>query len=39
MDTNGVKAEICTSNWAGNLQNLGKTAPGYRTTFFLSADP
>jgi hypothetical protein len=38
-DTNGVKAEICTSNWAANLQNLGKTAFGYRTSFYLSAEP
>jgi hypothetical protein len=38
-DTNGVKAEICTTNWAANLQNLGKTAFGYRTTFYLSAEP
>jgi hypothetical protein len=39
MDTNGIKAEICTTDWAANLQNLGKTAFGYRTSFFLSAQP
>jgi hypothetical protein len=39
MDTNGIKAEICTMDWAMNLQTLGKTAFGYRTTFYLSADP
>jgi len=38
-DTNGVKAEICSNNWAANLQNLGKTAFGYRTVFFLTAEP
>src|SRR5262249_53559571 len=38
-DTNGVKAEICTTTWAANLQNLGKTAFGYRSTFYLSAEP
>lgn len=37
--TNGIKDEICTSNWANTLQGLGKTAFGFRTTFFLNAIP
>ncbi len=36
---NGVKEQICTQNWAASLQNLGKTAFGYRTNFFLTAIP
>ncbi|MBX7116402.1 MAG: choice-of-anchor D domain-containing protein [Myxococcaceae bacterium] len=38
-DTNGVKDEICTPDWATKLKDLGKTAFGYRTTFFLNAQP
>ena len=37
--TNGVIAEICSTNWSANLQNLGKTAFGFRTTFYLTATP
>ncbi len=37
--TNGVQGEICTSNWAATLQQLGKTAFGFRTTFYLTATP
>ncbi len=37
--TNGVKEEICTPDWAAALQNLGKTAFGFRTTFFLTSVP
>jgi hypothetical protein len=37
--TNGVIAEICSTTWAANLQNLGKTAFGFRTTFYLTATP
>lgn len=37
--TNGIKAEICTQNWATALQGLGQTAFGFRTTFFLNAVP
>ncbi|MBK7857585.1 MAG: choice-of-anchor D domain-containing protein [Archangiaceae bacterium] len=37
--TSGVEYEICAPNWATKLQDLGKTAFGYRTTFFLSAQP
>ncbi|MBX5480697.1 MAG: choice-of-anchor D domain-containing protein [Myxococcaceae bacterium] len=37
--TNGVKDEICTQNWAATLQGLGKTAFGFRTTFFLNSTP
>lgn len=39
MQTNGVVAEICATNWATNLQQLGKTAFGFRTTFYLTASP
>jgi hypothetical protein len=35
----GVKDEICTTNWSTTLENLGKTAFGYRTNFFLTAEP
>lgn len=38
-NTNGVIYEICTPDWAAKLQDLGKTAFGYRTTFFLNATP
>jgi hypothetical protein len=37
--TGGIKEEICTANWAATLQNLGKTAFGYRTQFFLNTPP
>jgi hypothetical protein len=36
---NGVKDEICTANWAQTLEDIGKTAFGYRTHFFLTAEP
>jgi hypothetical protein len=39
MQFNGVKEQICNTNWAASLQNLGKTAFGYRTNFFLNAVP
>ncbi|MBK7858466.1 MAG: choice-of-anchor D domain-containing protein [Archangiaceae bacterium] len=35
----GVKDEICTPNWSTTLENLGKVAFGYRTNFFLTAEP
>ncbi|MBI3184460.1 MAG: choice-of-anchor D domain-containing protein [Myxococcales bacterium] len=37
--TNGVKAEICDSNWSQKLQDLGKIAFGFRTVFFLNSTP
>lgn len=37
--TNGVLSEICTSNWSQKLQDLGKTAFGFRTVFYLTAAP
>lgn len=37
--TNGVKEEICTPDWAKSLEQLGKTAFGFRTNFFLNAVP
>ena len=38
-NTNGVKEEICTADWAKALEQLGKSAFGYRTNFFLNAVP
>ncbi|MFT3711823.1 MAG: choice-of-anchor D domain-containing protein [Archangium sp.] len=37
--TSGVSDEICNSNWAATLQNLGRTAFGYRTQFYLNNSP
>jgi hypothetical protein len=37
--TNGVKEEICTVDWATALQNIGKSAFGFRTNFYLTAHP
>jgi hypothetical protein len=37
--TNGVKESICTPDWAKTLENLGKTAFGFRTNFFLTSAP
>jgi hypothetical protein len=37
--TNGLAIEVCSNNWATNLQQLGQTAFGYRTQFFLSESP
>ncbi len=37
--TNGVRENICTPDWATTLQQLGKTAFGFRTDFFLNATP
>jgi hypothetical protein len=37
--TNGVTQEICTPDWAKSLEQLGKTAFGFRTNFFLNGTP
>jgi hypothetical protein len=37
--TSGVSDEICSPNWAVTLQNLGRTAFGYRTQFYLNNTP
>jgi hypothetical protein len=37
--TGGVKEEICTPDWATALQNIGKSAFGFRTNFYLTARP
>jgi hypothetical protein len=37
--TNGVKEEICTTDWATALENIGKSAFGFRTNFALTAIP
>lgn len=37
--TSGVQDEICSSSWATTLQNLGRTAFGYRTQFYLNNTP
>jgi hypothetical protein len=39
QQTNGVLEEICTPDWSKSLQEIGKNAFGYRTTFFLTATP
>ena len=36
---NGVREEICSANWATALETIGKNAFGYRTNFFLTAEP
>lgn len=36
---NGVKEEICAPSWATSLESVGKNAFGYRTNFFLTAEP
>jgi hypothetical protein len=38
-NTSGVINEICTPDWAAKLQDLGKTAFGFRTAFFLNSTP
>ena len=35
----GIKEEICTQKWDTELQGLGQTAFGFRTTFFHNAVP
>ncbi len=35
----GVLAEICSPNWGTTLENIGKVAFGYRTNFYLTAEP
>lgn len=37
--TSGVFDEICNTNWGATLQNLGRTAFGYRTQFYLNNAP
>lgn len=37
--TGGVKEEICTSDWAKALENVGRTSFGYRTQFYLNNPP
>ncbi len=37
--TSGISDEICNTNWAATLQNLGRTAFGYRTQFYLNNAP
>lgn len=37
--TGGVMYEVCTPDWNQKLQDLGKTAFGYRTMFFLNSTP
>ncbi len=37
--SNGLREEICTPNWATALENIGKGAFGFRTTFFLNGIP
>ena len=37
--TSGVSDEICSPSWAATLQNLGRTAFGFRTQFYLNNTP
>lgn len=37
--SHGVKEEICTPDWATALENVGKSAFGFRTNFYLTATP
>ncbi len=37
--TGGVKADICTMNWARDLEALGRSALGPRNTFFVRNPP
>jgi hypothetical protein len=39
QETNGIATEICTDDWATALRQLGQSAFGYRTRFFLTASP
>ncbi|MDP1823438.1 MAG: choice-of-anchor D domain-containing protein [Archangium sp.] len=39
METNGIKEEICTPNWATALERIGKTAFGWRPRFYLHQRP
>jgi len=37
--TNGVRSDICTSNWANDLEVLGRSALGPRSSFFVRNPP
>jgi hypothetical protein len=37
--TNGVREEICTANWAPSLERIGRNAFGFRTSFYLTGTP
>lgn len=37
--TNGVAEDLCAPDWAKTLENLGKTAFGFRTNFFMTSVP
>lgn len=37
--TSGVRDEICTTDWKKALEDIGRGAFGFRTTFFLTAFP
>ncbi|MGV3622128.1 MAG: hypothetical protein ACO1OB_14995 [Archangium sp.] len=37
--TNGVKEEICSTDWSQGLERISKAAFGYRLNFFLTAQP
>ncbi|MDP1915054.1 MAG: choice-of-anchor D domain-containing protein [Myxococcales bacterium] len=37
--TGGVKSDICTSNWARDLEALGRSALGPRSSFFVRNPP
>ena len=37
--THGVKADICTKDWAKDLEAIGKNALGPRATLYLTSPP
>jgi hypothetical protein len=37
--TNGVREEVCTPNWAAALERIGRNSFGYRTNFHLQQRP
>lgn len=37
--TNGVRDDICTTDWTRTLERIGTRSFGFRTTFFLTAIP
>lgn len=37
--TNGVKEEICLTDWSASMERISKAAFGYRLNFFLTALP
>jgi len=36
---NGSEGDICATSWTADLERIGKVAFGYRTDFYLNAEP